>query len=83
MAHGAAGIMLAGIARRSTKGVALPGNQVQVSRPGALNDHQLAGALQRVLQFMDALAADIDIMVQGGIGGPGDPTAIIGVNGQV
>ena len=32
---------------------------------------------------MDALVADVGVMAEGGIGGPGDATAVIGVNGEV
>jgi hypothetical protein len=75
--------MLAGIAPGPAEGLALPGDQVQVGRAGALNDHQLAGALQRVLQFVDALAADVHVVVQGGISRPGHAAAVIGIDGEV
>jgi hypothetical protein len=75
--------MLTGVTERPAEGLALPGDPVQVGRPGALDDHQLAGALQRVLHFVDALAADVDIVVQGGVGGPGHAAAVVGVDREV
>ena len=80
---GAARVMLAGVAGGPPEGLALPGDEVQVGRAGALDDDQLAHALQRVLQFVDALAADVHVVVQGGIGGPGDPAAVVGIEGEV
>src|SRR5262245_23194143 len=83
VAQGAVRAMLAGVARAPTEGLALPGDEVQVGRPRALDDDELAGALQRVFQFVDALAADIDVVVQGGIRGPGHAAAVVGVDGEV
>src|SRR6266850_3099841 len=83
VAHGATRVMLPGVARGPAEGLALPGDEVQVGRAGALDDHQLAGALQRVLHFVDALAADVDVVIEGGIRGPGDPTAVVGVDREV
>jgi hypothetical protein len=62
--------MLAGVSGGPGKRLALPGDEVEVGGTRALNDHQLAGALERVLQFVDALTADVHVVVQGGIRGP-------------
>jgi len=75
--------MAASVPRSPAQRFPLPGDKIEVGIPGALDDHQLAGPLQRVLQFMDALAAHIDVVVEGGIRGPGDPTAVIRVDGEV
>jgi hypothetical protein len=79
----AARVMMAGVAGGAAQGLPLPGDKVEVGGAGALDDHQLARRLQRVFELVDALAADVDVVVQGGIGGPGDASALIRVDGQV
>jgi len=68
-----------------SKGLTMPADEVEVGRPGALNDHQLACVYgrHRVFEFMHTLAADIDIMAQGGVRDPGYTTTVIGINGEI
>jgi hypothetical protein len=83
MPQRAARVMAAGLGERPAQGLALPGHKVEVGEAGALDNHQLALFLQRVFELVDALAADVDVVVQGGIRGPGDAAAVVGVDGQV
>jgi hypothetical protein len=77
------GVMAAGVAGGPAEGFPLPGDAVEVGGAGALDDHQLARRLQRVFELVDALAADVDVVIQGGIRRPGDAAAVVGVEGQV
>jgi hypothetical protein len=72
-----------GIAAAPPKRFPLPGDKVEVGRAGTLDDHELAGLLQSVLHFMDALVAHVGVLAEGGIGGPGHATALIGIDGEV
>src|SRR2546430_15420728 len=69
--------------RRAPQRLALPGNQVEVGRAGALQDRQLALVLHGVFQLVDALAADVGLVVQRGVGGPGDAAAVVSIDGEV
>jgi hypothetical protein len=72
-----------GVGRGLAERAALPGHTVEIGEAGALDDDEFAESLQRVLQFVNALAADMDVVEQGCIGGPGDASAIIGVDREI
>jgi hypothetical protein len=69
--------------RRTPQRFPLPGDKVEVGGAGARQDRQLTRALQGVFQLVDALAADVGLVEQRGIGGPGDAAAVIGVDGEI
>ena len=72
-----------GLATGPPKRLPLPGDAIEIGRARALNDHELAGLLQGIFHFVDALVADVGVLAEGGIGGPGHATALIGVDGEV
>ena len=72
-----------GLATRPPERLPLPGDEIEVGCAGTLDDHELADLLQGILQFVDALVADVGVLAEGGISGPGHATAVIGVNGEV
>jgi hypothetical protein len=57
--------MAAGLGERPAQGPALPGHKVEVGETRAFDDHQLALVLEPVFELVDALAADVDVVVQG------------------
>jgi hypothetical protein len=63
-------------------GLSLPGDEVEVGMSRSLYNDQLAGVFELILQLMDTLTADIDLVAQGGIGGPGDTATGIAMDGE-
>jgi hypothetical protein len=73
--------MAASLGKRAAQRLPLPGDKVQVGKARALDDDQLAGLLEHVFQLVDTLVADVGLVAEGGVSGPGDAAAVVGVDG--
>jgi hypothetical protein len=56
--------MATGVTEGTTQGLALPGDEVEVGGARAFDDNELALVLEPVFELVDALAADVDIVVR-------------------